>query len=89
VGQSFEDFDGYDTPEQAARGDIPERYARVVRVDFSADGTRAVVLLATNEPPAIEYYGVSCALEDGRWFGEDGWTVERSGLRTPVDERSL
>ena len=79
----------YDTPEEAARGDIPERYARVVRVDHSSDGTRAVVLLATNEPPVIEYYGVSCELEDGRWFGVDGWTAERIGAGQTVDERLL
>ena len=80
---------GYETPEEAARGDIPKRYARVVRVDYSADGTRAVVLLATNEPPVIEYYGVRCDLENGRWFPGDGWTVERIGAGQTVDERLL
>ena len=80
---------GYDSPEEAARGDIPERYARVVRVDYSSDRTRAVVLLATNEPPVIEYYGVSCELEEGRWFGGDGWTAGRIGAGQSVDERLL
>jgi hypothetical protein len=80
---------GYDTPDEAARGDIPERYARVVRVDYSSHGTRAVVILATNEPPVLEYYGVSCEVEGGRWFGGDGWTVERVGAGQTVDERLL
>jgi hypothetical protein len=33
-------------------------------------GTRAVALLPTNEPPAIEYYEVHCEIEDGRWFAD-------------------
>jgi hypothetical protein len=60
------------TPEEAARGDIPERYARALRVEYSDDGTRATVLLATNEPPAIEYYEVHCVLENGEWMGGVG-----------------
>jgi hypothetical protein len=63
---------GYDTPEEAARGDIPERYAPALRVEYSEDGTQATVLLATNEPPAIEYYEVRCMCENGRWFGGVG-----------------
>jgi hypothetical protein len=58
-GESVDD-EGYDTAEEAARGDIPERYARILRIDYSPDRTRAVALLATNEPPAIEYYEVHC-----------------------------
>jgi hypothetical protein len=64
--------DGYDTPEEAARGDIPEKYAPAVRVEYSEDGSRATVLLATNEPPAIEYYEVRCEFKDGKWFGGVG-----------------
>lgn len=63
---------GGDTPEEAARGDIPERYARPLSTEYSEDGTQAIVLLATNEPPAIEYYEVHCELEDGRWFAVSG-----------------
>jgi hypothetical protein len=63
---------GYDTPEAAARGDIPEEYVSVVGVDYSGDGTRAKILLATNVAPAIEYYEVHCELRDGQWFGAVG-----------------
>jgi hypothetical protein len=63
---------GYDTPEEAARGDIPERYAPALSVEISEDGTYARVLLATNESPAIEYYEVHCELVDGQWRGGVG-----------------
>jgi hypothetical protein len=44
----MDDEFGYDSPEEAASGDIPERYAQVIRVDYSPDRTPAAVLLATN-----------------------------------------
>jgi hypothetical protein len=66
------DDEGYDTVEEAARGDIPMRYARILRIDCSPDRTRAVALLATNEPPAIEYYEVHCEIKDGHWFADGG-----------------
>jgi hypothetical protein len=81
----MDDEFGYDSPEVAARGDIPERYARVIRVDYSPDRTRAVVLLATNEPPVIEYYEVHCEIEEGQWVGSDGWTAGRRRDATDSD----
>jgi hypothetical protein len=61
------------TPEEAARGGIPERYARALGVVYSPDGNHAVVLLGTNEPPFLYPYQVVC----GR--GEDGWYEGISG----------
>jgi hypothetical protein len=75
------DDEGYDTAEEAARGDIPERYARILRIDYSPDRTRAVALLATNEPPAIEYYEVHCEIE--------GWPLVRRRQQRERTERGV
>ena len=53
---------GYDTPEEAARGDIPPRYARALSVSVSPDGDEAIVVLGTNEEPYVYPYEVSCLL---------------------------
>jgi hypothetical protein len=63
----------YSTAEEAARGDIPSRYARALAVEFSPDGDHAVVLLETNEPPFVYPYQVVCSR------GEDGWAEGISG----------
>jgi hypothetical protein len=60
------------TPEEAARGDIPERFARALNVCLSPSGDYAVVLLETNNPPAVERYQVVCRREGGRWRGLAG-----------------
>jgi hypothetical protein len=52
---------------QVARGDIPERFARLLAVAVSPDEQHAVVLLQTNEPPAVELYEVICHREGERW----------------------
>jgi hypothetical protein len=68
----------YDTPEEAARGDIPVRYARALAVEISPSGDEAFVVLATNEEPAVEIYNVVCYREGGRWF--DGGGISGYGL---------
>lgn len=67
-----EDFadEGYDSPEEAARGDIPEQYATVVGIRI--DGDSAHVWLVTNDRPTFEGYEVDCVREDGKWFAEGG-----------------
>jgi len=78
------------TPEEVARGDIPEQYARVVAVSISPSSRHAVVAMQTNEPPAVELYEVACELGENGWvefashsggglgsfFFDDGCTVE-------------
>jgi hypothetical protein len=59
--------DGFATPEDAARGDIPARYARALAVSLSPDERFAAVLLATNEPPFLYPYLVLCEREDDGW----------------------
>lgn len=73
---------GFATPEEAARGDIPARYARALATAVSPDGRHAVVLLGTNEPPRLYPYEVICHQRDGLWFegssisgGGIGWTT--------------
>lgn len=64
--------DGYSTPEEAARGDIPARYARALSVSVSPDGDEAIVVLGTNEEPYLYPYEVNCSRENGRWFDGGG-----------------
>jgi hypothetical protein len=59
---------GCDTPEEAARGDIPPSQARAVAVSVSPGGDDAFVVLITNQPPYVEPYEVHCFRDDGRWF---------------------
>jgi hypothetical protein len=68
----FEGYEGYASLEDAARGDIPEQYAKVVQVEISDDGDQATVLLAANESPAIEYEVTYCARSGGRWYPLSG-----------------
>ena len=64
---------GCATPEEAARGDIPERYARVAKVTYSADGGEAAVELLTNEEPYLYPYYVHCVRDShGLWHERDG-----------------
>jgi hypothetical protein len=71
--------DGAATPEEAARGDIPERYARALVTEVSPDGRWAVVLLGTNEEPALYPYVETCSAEGGRWFERSGSSFGGSG----------
>lgn len=68
----FEGREGHSSLEEAARGDIPAQYAKVVQVKLSRDKNQAIVLLATNEPPAIEYYEEYCSRFGDKWFSFGG-----------------
>jgi hypothetical protein len=60
--------EGFATPEAAALADFDPRYARVVRVTYSGDGSDATVDLLTNEEPTPYPYYVHCVRdEQGRW----------------------
>jgi len=90
----------YPTVEDAARGDIPERYARVLDVALAPSEDRAVILLEMNEPPAVELYQVICKLEAAGWtwvsggngggeaFWEDG-SVTSEWIQTEGGETRL
>ena len=65
----FED-NGYETPEAAARGDIPPQFATVVGKRVDAAG--ATVWLLTNDQPPFEAYEVCCARRGGRWYFDVG-----------------
>jgi hypothetical protein len=66
----------YATPDEAARGDIPPRFASVASVVHSPDGRHAAVLLLTNEAPAVEPYLVVVSRT-----ASDRWT---QGAGAPV-----
>ena len=63
------------TPTEAARGDIPARYALPIAVELSSDGRDAVVLLGTNEEPVLYPYLVVCQLESDGWHEGSGGSV--------------
>jgi hypothetical protein len=81
-------IDGFETPEEAARGDIPARFARALATAISPDQSTAVVILGTNEEPFLYPYEVICYRKEGRWFegsGSNGigvgWTTTSGGDR--------
>ena len=84
----------YDTPEEAARGDIPARFARALGVSISPSGNSALVVLATNEPPTIEPYVVSCERVAARWETGSGgnpnagefWHADGESVRFVYDD---
>jgi hypothetical protein len=71
--------EGYDTAEEAARGDIPQRFATAVGSRVAGD--TATVWLLTNDQPPFEPYEVCCERRGGRWFFDIG--TGGFGLATP------
>ena len=63
--------DGYATPEEAARGDIPERFVTILGVGVQGD--RAHVWMLTNDGPPFEGYEELLVRADGRWHSEAGF----------------
>jgi hypothetical protein len=77
--------------EEAARGDIPARFARTLVSELSPDGRTAFVLLGTNEEPYLYPYAVICSRAEDGWspgsgtsFGGIGWTSLGAGDDTGV-----
>jgi hypothetical protein len=64
-------MDGYETPADVGRGDIPPKFVRVVAA--IADGASAKVWTLTGEPPCLEPY------EDDCWRDEHGRRFAASG----------
>jgi hypothetical protein len=57
-------MEGYATPEDAARGDIPPQHARVVATSEWNDFT--MVVMEMFDPPWVEVEGALChRLDDG------------------------
>ncbi len=57
---------GYESPEQAARGDIPEQFVKVAEVRI--EGDYAVVSMLTNDRPPHEPEEVALVRIGSRWF---------------------
>ena len=77
--------DRWATPEEAARGDMPERFVTVLGV--REDGDSAVVWMLTNDAPPYEPYTVECDREDGFWVAGSG-VNDISGAPPEVRERA-
>jgi hypothetical protein len=68
AGASFDGVYGsYATPEEAARGDIPERFVQVIGVVVRGDS--AVVAQLTNDRPPFEIDTAEVVLTDDGWEG--------------------
>lgn len=80
-------YDGFPTPEAAARGDIPARYARALAVSVSPDERFAAVLLGTNEPPSLYPYLVLCEREGDGWVEGNSANMSMSGEFGEGDQR--
>lgn len=83
----------YESPEEAAIGDIPTDYATVLFTSKHSDW--AVVLLKTNDRPPFELYEVVCHYDEDGWnamIGSNGsgWndTDDESGVMTLWGEAS-
>jgi hypothetical protein len=61
---------GCETPEAAARGDIPERFVTILGTRI--EGDTAYVWMLTNDGPPFEAYEEVCVREHGRWFSSFG-----------------
>jgi hypothetical protein len=71
----------YATPGRAARGDTPERFARVVGVVVRGD--RAIVALRMNDRPAYEIDTTYCERgADGLWYATSGGNSTGGKLMT-------
>jgi hypothetical protein len=68
----------YATPEAAARGELPEPFARALALTRSPDGSHALVLLGCNDPSNAYPCQVLCH----RAGAEDGW-IERASSYVP------
>jgi hypothetical protein len=92
--------DSFDSPEAAARGDTPARFAHVVAVEYSPSGEHALVFAEFNEPPRTEPYEVLCEPGDvSYWVAgfavaplayvaviefEDPWRAAGAGVKRAV-----
>lgn len=65
----FED-NGYETLEEAARGDIPPQFATVLGSQVTGD--TATVWLLTNDERPFEPYEVYCERRNGCWYWDSG-----------------
>jgi hypothetical protein len=75
--------DGFDTPEEAARGDIPPQFCHVVGA--RVEGESARVWLLTNEGPSFAAYEVGCERQKGRWYMDWG----TGGFQTDTPDEIL
>ena len=62
--------EGYDSPEEAARGDIPAQFFTVLGVRI--DGDEGCVWSLTNDRPTFEAYEDVVVRRGSKWFWEGG-----------------
>lgn len=62
----------YDTPDEAARSDIPQKQAQTLAVRVAPDGRHAVVLLGIDVGPEVYEYQVVCERHRAPWLPGTG-----------------
>ena len=72
-------MDARSTPEEAARGDLPEDYSRALATSISPDGQYAAVLLGTNAIPFLYSYLVICERTPEGWTEGSGVSGDGAG----------
>ena len=77
------------TLAEAARGDIPPRYARPLVTEVSPDGQTAFVLLGTNEEPYLYPYVEICSRDGDGWAGGSGTSFWGTGWISIDDDNGL
>ena len=82
---------GYPTPEDAvvAGDSVPPEYVKIVAVDYSPDGSYAVVFIEYNEPPDVEDYVVLCEKTDAGWAEGSGGSAGGVSLMATGESGSL
>jgi hypothetical protein len=63
--------EGYDSPEEAGRADLPEQFVKVLGVRI--DGNKACVWSLTNDRPPFEEDELFLERKGSRWFPTHGW----------------
>jgi hypothetical protein len=61
---------GYDSPEEAGRGDIPKQFVTLLGV--RVEGDRACVWTLTNDRPPFEGEELFLIRKGSKWFPADG-----------------
>jgi hypothetical protein len=78
--------DSFDSPEAATRGETPARFARIIAVEYSPSGERALVFAEFNETPHTELYEMLCEKEGGRWHASTGGSGGGRGWKWTHDD---
>jgi len=70
MATEYDPAEGYDSPEEAARGDIPHEFVTVLGVLIEGDYAR--VWMLANDRPSFEPYEELVTRRGSKWFSDGG-----------------